>query len=330
MTSGAPDRVAVGVASDTGRLRDHNEDSYLVRPPLYAVADGMGGHAAGEVASRLAIESVDGAGLHGDSGPKAIRQALGQANRVVYQQASGEGPSRGMGTTCVILLLADGLAHIGHVGDSRIYLLRAESLTQLTRDHTVVADMVEQGLMTDEQAMTDNSRGYLTRALGGAASVEPDVRTVTIEKRDRFLLCSDGLTTMVADDQIRTILESEADPQAAADALVAAANEAGGEDNVTAVVVDPSGSAAASLPARRSARLIPALLLALALAGAILALLLFGGPLGAPPASPTIPAPPVQSVPVTSPTGPGPSPTVGPPTIRPTSQPLPPRTSPSP
>src|SRR5687768_15550058 len=113
-----------GVASDAGRVRVHNEDAYLVRPPFYAVADGMGGHAAGEVASRLALESLVATLAAPADGQDALRQALTEANYVVYQQSSAEGPSRGMGTTCALLHLADGLAHVGHVGDSRIYVLR--------------------------------------------------------------------------------------------------------------------------------------------------------------------------------------------------------------
>jgi protein phosphatase len=311
--------AAVGAASDTGRLRDHNEDSYLVRPPVFAVADGMGGHAAGEVASRLALESLEAAPLASDSGPKAIRRALGEANRVIFEQSSGEGPSRGMGTTCVLLVLTDGAAHVGHVGDSRFYLLRSDSLTQLTRDHTVVADMVDKGLMTDEQAMTDSSRGYLTRALGGAAAVEPDVQTVPIQPKDRFLLCSDGLTTMVADEEIRLILTREADPQRAAEALVAAANEAGGEDNITALVVDPASDVAAGVKprGRRAIGWVQAAIVILALLAGMLALLYFGGLLGGAPTAPAT-SPPAVERPPTSPQAP--SGTVAP---VPTTQPVP-------
>ena len=287
----------VGAASDTGRLREHNEDSYLVRPPLFAVADGMGGHAAGEVASRLALESLAGAALDPESGAKAIRGALGAANRLIFEQASGDGPSRGMGTTCALLVLGDGKAHLGHVGDSRIYVLRGGSLAQLTRDHTVVADMLEQRLMTDEQASTDSGRGFLTRALGGAAAVEADVQTVDAQPGDRFLLCSDGLTTMLADDRIRVLLDSEADPQAAAEALVAAANEAGGEDNVTAVVVDTVGGQRAVARGGRRRALIQAAIVVFALAAGIIALLLFSGPLAQPPAT-APPIPPLASPPI--------------------------------
>lgn len=302
-----------GVATDVGRVREHNEDSYLVRPPVFAVADGMGGHAAGEVASRMATEALESAGLGADSGPDAIRRALRQANRVIHEQASADGPAHGMGTTCALLIVAEGVAHVGHVGDSRIYLLRGESLKQLTRDHTVVADMVEKGLMTDEQALTDRTRGYLTRALGGAADVDADVRSVDTQDGDRFLLCSDGLTTMVADEDMRQILVDETDPQVAADQLVSAANRAGGEDNITALVVDPveTGVPQRTRGPRRASRWAQAAIVLLALVAGILALLFFNGPLGVPPMSPpTSPpsaSPPAIQQPTPSPGAPSPT-----------------------
>ena len=229
-----------GVATDPGRVREHNEDSYLVQPPFFAVADGMGGHAAGEVASRLALESLSTTLSSNAGGQGALRDALTQANLVVYEQSSADGPAHGMGTTCALLLVEDGVAHLGHVGDSRIYLLRDNKLVQLTRDHTLVVEMIDQGLLTQQQARVDGSRGQLTRALGGSAEVDVDVDTLDVLPGDRFLLCSDGLTQMVTDDDIQRILLDAADPQNAADRLVSAANSAGGEDNVTTLVVDPS------------------------------------------------------------------------------------------
>ena len=292
---------AVGVATDTGRVRDHNEDGYLVRPPLYAVADGMGGHAAGEVASRLALDSLRTSPLGAEVGREAVRRALTEANRVVFVSASEEGSSRGMGTTCALLLLTDGEAHLGHVGDSRIYRLRAGSLSQLTRDHTVVGEMVERGLITPAEAMADDSRGYLTRALGGSARVEVDVQTVDVRPGDRYLLCSDGLSTMLPDERIEQILVAAQDPQTAADTLVNAANDAGGEDNVTALVVDPVSLPAAVGRGRGRGRRMGAALLALAIAVAIvgvaiLVLLMGGLPQLAPGATDT--PGPVQSIPV--------------------------------
>lgn len=227
-----------GITTDAGRVRDHNEDAYLAKPPVYAVADGMGGHAAGEVASRLAIESLSRASLDAGGGRQAIRTALIEANRLVFDTANEDGGSRGMGSTCALLLFRDGVAHIGHVGDSRIYRLREHVLMQLTRDHTVVGEMVDKGLLDPSAATVDENRGYLTRALGGAGTVEPDVQSVEVLAGDRYLLCSDGLSTMIDHGEIEGILNSTVDPQQAADELVAAANAAGGEDNITALVVD--------------------------------------------------------------------------------------------
>jgi len=232
-----------GVATDAGRVRSHNEDAYLVKPPFYAVADGMGGHAGGEIASRLALDSLAATLTLGGDGQDAVRNALTQANVAVYQLSSVEGPSHGMGTTCALLHIADGFAYVGHVGDSRIYVLRDNELIQLTRDHTVAIEMLDQGLLTEEQAMMDGSPGQLTRALGGSADVDVDVDSLDFVAGYRFLLCSDGLTAMVSDDDIRRILTETPNPQIAADRLVTAANAAGGNDNVTVLVVDPPPAA---------------------------------------------------------------------------------------
>jgi len=233
-------RAVFGVASHQGRVRDHNEDSFLARPPVFAVADGMGGHAAGEIASRLAVESLAGKDVSAwRGGSEALRHALDDANRSVFSASKGNVGSRGMGTTCVILLLDSDLAHLGHVGDSRIYRFRDGSLEQLTRDHTVLGEMVAHGLLTPQQALADGDRGTLTRALGAAAGVEADLASVAVRAGDLFLLCSDGQTSMVPDPVISQVLAETGEPQAAADRLIAAANDAGGADNVTALVVEP-------------------------------------------------------------------------------------------
>jgi len=227
-----------GVLSDPGRVRDHNEDAYLARSPVFVIADGMGGHAAGEVASRLAVDSIAQASLDGSGGRGAVREALVEANRVVFQAAGDSGSRRGMGTTCAVLVVGDHVAHVGNVGDSRIYRLRDGSLVQLTHDHTVVAEMVDQGLIKPDEAVLADNRSFLTRALGGAADVDAEVDTVDLLRGDRFVLCSDGLSSMVNDAEIQRIVASVADPQDAVQALVDAANAAGGDDNVTAIVVD--------------------------------------------------------------------------------------------
>ena len=227
-----------GVLSDPGRVRDHNEDAYLVRPPVFVIADGMGGHAAGEVASKLAVDSIAQASLDGSGGRTAVRQALVEANSVVFRAAGDSGSQRGMGTTCAVLVVGDHVVHVGNVGDSRIYRLRDDSLVQLTHDHTVVAEMVDQGLIKPDEAVLADNRSFLTRALGGAADVDAEVDTLDLLRGDRFVLCSDGLSSMVNDAEIQRIVASVADPQAAVQSLVDAANAAGGDDNVTAIVVD--------------------------------------------------------------------------------------------
>jgi serine/threonine protein phosphatase PrpC len=236
---------------------------------LFAVADGMGGHAAGEVASRLAIKSLAQAQLSRVAEQENVRHAIREANRVVFDSASKREAARGMGTTCAVLLLAGNVAHLGNVGDSRIYRLRRHVLTQLTRDHNVVGEMIEQGLIAPADAHTDEGHSYLTRALGGGATVDSDVQSVDILPGDRFLLCSDGLSSMIPDEQIGALLASRTDPQDAADALVAAANDAGGEDNITVVVVDPRVSAPRVSRSLRWIALVIAAVLVAATVGAV-------------------------------------------------------------
>jgi len=230
--------------SDPGIVRDHNEDSYLVRPPLFIVADGMGGHAAGEIASRLAVQSFSDSDLTDSSDAEAIQKAVAEANRLVFESATGS--TLGMGTTCALLLVGDGIAHVANVGDSRVYRLRGDELLQLSRDHTLATEMVDQGLISADQVLGNDGGSQITRALGGGDTVKSDTTTVDLMPSDRFVLCSDGLSSMVADDDIKKILLKSDAPQEAAEKLVTAANEAGGDDNVTVVVVDvnpPTASA---------------------------------------------------------------------------------------
>lgn len=228
--------IRTGAVSDKGVVRDHNEDSYLVRPPLFVIADGMGGHAAGEIASRLAVESLAASKLTDSSDERAISDALAEANRKVFEAASGA--MSGMGTTCALLLISDGIAHVGNVGDSRIYRSRGDELLQLTRDHTLAAEMFDQGLISAAHVLGADGGSQITRALGGGATVKSDSTIVEIYPGDRFLLCSDGLSGMVTDDVIKKILLENNDPQDAAQNLVDAAKHAGGDDNVTVIVVD--------------------------------------------------------------------------------------------
>lgn len=229
-------RVRVGAASDIGVVRERNEDSYLASSPLFAVADGMGGHQAGEVASRIVLETVEE--RHRDDERPDLRETINQANRAVLDRAAGDEGLAGMGTTLTLLRMEDSGFRLAHVGDSRAYRLRDGELEMLTVDHTLVNRMVHEGKLTEDEARIHPHRSILTRALGVEAELEVDLAVLDVEPGDRILLCSDGLTGVVADERIKTILEEEADPQAACDALIAAAIEGGGPDNITAVILD--------------------------------------------------------------------------------------------
>lgn len=228
-------RVEAGVATDIGRVRERNEDSFLVEPPLYAIADGMGGHRGGAVASELALEKVEEL-FHGKGG--SLAELVRSANRAVFERSMADRKVTGMGTTLTAATVDDEGAHLAHVGDSRAYLLRGGALRQLTDDHTLVNRMVRAGEITREEADVHPHRNVLTRALGTEPEVEVDEDDVPLIDGDRLLLCSDGLTAMVTEPQIQAILEATPKPQEAADRLIKAANRAGGIDNITVVVVD--------------------------------------------------------------------------------------------
>jgi len=244
-------KLVVGHATDVGRVREGNEDSFLVdeRLRLFAVADGMGGHRAGEVASATALEALRAAVASG----RALDDAIASANDAVYAKAADDSGLRGMGTTLTAVVASgDGVLVVGHVGDSRAYLVHGGELDQITEDHSLVEELVREGRLTPEQAVVHPQRSIITRALGIDPTVEVDVYPVELRPGDRILLCSDGLTTMVRPVEIATILRREPDPGRAADLLVDAANAAGGEDNITTIVVaavdddpaasDPAGS----------------------------------------------------------------------------------------
>lgn len=228
-------KVVAGVATDIGQVREGNEDAYLVEPPLYAVADGMGGAKGGEVASQLALETIEERFRAGDG---SLESQLEEANRTVFEKAAGDQRLRGMGTTLTAALIAGGAAHLAHVGDSRAYLSRAGALRMLTRDHTLVNQMVAEGEISEAEAEVHPHRNVLTRVIGTEPEVDVDVDDVGLLEGDRLLLCSDGLTTMLTKDQIKAILESGGAPQEAADRLVRAANRAGGLDNITVLILD--------------------------------------------------------------------------------------------
>ncbi len=230
-------RLASGSFSHTGLVRGNNEDAYLADDAhvLFAVADGMGGHRGGEVASRTAIEALRAASAAG----RGVQDAITSANDAVIERARGNQELTGMGTTLTALVVAGGRQLlIGHVGDSRAYLIHEGVLRRITDDHSLVEELVREGRLTSEQADSHPQRHVVTRALGVDPEVEVDLYTFDVTPGDRVVLCSDGLTTMVRERDVERIARSEPDPQRAAEQLVDAANAAGGEDNTSIVVVD--------------------------------------------------------------------------------------------
>jgi len=222
-------------ATHTGRRRPHNEDAHVVQSPLFAVADGMGGPRAGEVASRLAAEALRDEQGDG-SGEERVISLIQTANRRIYQRSSEDAEVSGMGTTMTVALVEDSRVVIGHVGDSRAYLVRDSRLEQLTEDHSLVNELVRSGKLSREEAESHPQRSVITRALGSDPDVDIDIFTVAARSGDVFLLCSDGLTTMVRDDDIlATVERHRSDLEAAARALIDRANRGGGEDNITVV-----------------------------------------------------------------------------------------------
>ncbi|MGH2699649.1 MAG: Stp1/IreP family PP2C-type Ser/Thr phosphatase [Actinomycetota bacterium] len=232
----------IGAKTDVGRRREVNEDSFLVHEPLFVVADGMGGHVAGDIASTTAIDAIkeQAATARADDMNTLAGLVLG-ANSRIWEKAEEDPSLRGMGTTCTLLLLDSSGAHFAHVGDSRAYLMRGGKLTQLTEDHTLVGRMVKEGRLSSEEAEKHPQRSIVTRALGVDPEVQVDLMTVDLAEGDRILICSDGLSSMIDSDAIASILADERDPQSASERLVEAANEAGGEDNITVVIVDIVG-----------------------------------------------------------------------------------------
>jgi protein phosphatase len=230
-------RVKVGVRSDIGRLRQRNEDAYLVKDSLFVVADGMGGHRGGDVASRLAVDSIE-SGTSAEVTLEELVAEIQKANRAVLERGESDRDLRGMGTTITAVITEDAKAHVAHVGDSRAYLLRDGSLQQLTEDHTLVQRMVREGRLTQDEAAHHPQRSVLTRALGVDEDIPVDELSLDIHAGDRVLLCSDGLSSMVDRDRIQKVLERERDPQTACDKLIDAANRAGGDDNITVILLD--------------------------------------------------------------------------------------------
>ncbi len=245
--------------TDIGRKRQRNEDSYLVNDKLrlYVVADGMGGHAGGEFASRIAVSTVeeilkgedransgvpentylDSEAPEGDGPPQnRLKDAINRAGSMIVRRATEEPELRGMGTTATVMLFGEGKSYIAHVGDSRAYCVREGNITQITEDHSLVHEQLKSGLITEEEARTHQLKNIITRSVGVQEDVEVDTVVWKVETGDSYLICSDGLTNMLDDEEIREIV-SQNETEQAARMLVDHANESGGDDNITLILL---------------------------------------------------------------------------------------------
>ena len=229
-----------GSRTDIGCIRQQNEDSLIVEPPLYVVADGMGGHAAGEIASEIAVETLTECSPR-TADAEGLGRAVEQANlNIINAALAGEG-REGMGTTCTAAIVEGTRLVIAQVGDSRAYLMHGGKLSQITRDHSLMANMIEAGQITPEEARVHPNRSVITRALGNDPDTIPDLYEIDAEDGDRLLLCSDGLTSMLEDAEIQAVMNRYSDPQMCADVLVDGALAAGGLDNITVTIVEITG-----------------------------------------------------------------------------------------
>jgi serine/threonine protein phosphatase PrpC len=249
------------VVSDTGRRRRHNEDQYVCEPPLFAVADGMGGAQAGEIASGLAAAVLNEGAPDGgiaERGEERVAWLIQEANRRVFQRSSEDEATSGMGTTMTVALVDGDAIAFGHVGDSRAYRVRDGLLEQLTDDHSLVGELVRSGRLSPEEAESHPQRSVITRALGTEPDVDVDTFTVEAEPGDLYLICSDGLTDMVTPRELQPLLVQHADDlDAAARALVDAANAGGGEDNITVVLFQIVDSSASDVTMQSPALVLP-------------------------------------------------------------------------
>ena len=239
-------QLSVGARSDVGMIRSGNEDNWFAeaddRRGVFVVADGMGGHAAGEVASEMAVQIISRHLLTVKSvldshAADALAQSLRDANRAIYDRMLAEVDKQGMGTTASVLAMSDNQFLIGQIGDSRVYLLRDGALTQLTKDHSYVQEQVDAGLLTPEQARYHPYSNVITRCVGASETVEADIYQGEMKVGDVFLVASDGLTGMVDDRRLQAMLLARSGPGRIVDALIAEANGRGGLDNITAIVV---------------------------------------------------------------------------------------------
>jgi PPM family protein phosphatase len=234
-------RVRSGAATHVGRVRDHNEDCLLAEGLVFAVADGMGGHAAGEVASRIAVEALGELTRHPAAGPADVTSVLGEANRRILESQAGHPEQHGMGTTVAGLTVVEEEGSeqwvVFNVGDSRVYRLAESRITMVTHDHSEVRALMDAGLIDAAEAARHPLRNIITRSLGSDPAPQADTWVLRPTPGERFLVCSDGLTNELDDEDIMVVLQEHADPQEAADRLVEEAVRAGGRDNVSVVVV---------------------------------------------------------------------------------------------
>ena len=248
--SGSNEFISWGTRSDVGLVRGHNEDSFLLRAPLFVVSDGMGGHAAGEIASSIAVETI-GERAPGTADDVLLGAAVEAANLEVMRAAEEGVGKPGMGCTASAVLIEKNRMAVAHVGDSRVYVLHHGTLVRITHDHSYVEELVDSGQITADEARMHPSRSIITRALGSDPDMYADHFSLEVNDGDRIILCSDGLSSMISDSEMETVAVSSATPQQAADNLVAAALTAGGSDNVTVVVVDVLNDGLADAARRR-------------------------------------------------------------------------------
>lgn len=223
--------------TDRGKVRELNEDAFGYHDNLFVVADGMGGHQAGEVASAIAVETILKADLTGEI-KAALLKTLVAANQAILKEAERSKEFSGMGTTIAVLYLEMEQAYVTHIGDSRVYCLSDNNLKQLTRDHSLVNELVKTGEITVEEAKSHPQRNILTRALGSNDTVETEIIEIKVTQGDKFLLCSDGLTNVVPEALIKEFMAQENDPESIVNQLISCANESGGADNITVVLVE--------------------------------------------------------------------------------------------
>jgi protein phosphatase len=236
----------VGAATDIGRKRSQNQDSISSNPELglFVVADGMGGHRGGETASSMAVELIpklvaQGQSQSGWEPRNVLVQAIRQANEMIHTRSLHEPALQGMGTTSTALLFKDGTLTVGHVGDSRCYFLRPGAIWQVTRDHSLVQEKLRAGIITRDEVKTDRMKNVITRSVGFEADVNVDVYEMEVRAGDMFMICSDGLSGLVEDPEILSLIEkNEHDPQQMVERLIAAANSNGGDDNISTIVVE--------------------------------------------------------------------------------------------